>query len=172
MMKQRTPCAVPGETCGCEAAHGLPRGVTEGGVLAECTASRDISLCLSVAQSTDVSDNLLRPHLAAEVLPQESDGKRNYLLGLDPDDAGSCVFLPASGTDTLPAGRAYLPLPVETGGTKLFIGFEDDDPTGIKGLPGLNDPEGSKGIIYNLSGQRLQKMQRGVNVVGRKKVMY
>ena len=63
-------------------------------------------------------------------------------------------------------------MPVETGGTKLFIGFEDDDPTGIKGLNDQKDPEGSKGIIYNLSGQRLQKMLRGVNVVGRKKVMY
>ena len=70
-------------------------------------------------------------------------------------------------------------MPVGTVGTKLFIGFEDDDPTGIKGISGLNDPEGSKGIIYkqgstivNLSDQRLQKMQRGVNVVGRKKVMY
>ena len=137
-----------------------------------------VSVC-PLRKAPDVSDNLLSPHLAAEVLPQESDGKRNYLLGPDPDDAGSCVFLPASGTETLPAGRAYLPLPVGTGGTKLFIGFEDDDPTGIKGLQDLKDSKGSKGIIYkqgstivNLSGQRLQKMQRGVNVVGRKKVLY
>ncbi len=63
-------------------------------------------------------------------------------------------------------------MPVGTVGTKLFIGFEDDDPTGIKGLQDLKDSEGLDDAIYNLSDQRLQKMQRGVNVVGRKKVMY
>ncbi len=151
------------------AIEDIPAGT---GVVLYGEGAESVTLRRVDGAAADVSDNLLSPQLTAEVLPQESDGKRNYLLGLDPDDAGSCVFRPTNGTETLPAGRAYLPLPVETGGTKLFIGFEDDDPTGIKGIYDLKDFNGLDDAIYNLSGQRLQKMRRGVNVVGRKKVMY
>lgn len=46
--------------------------------------------------------------------------------------------------------------------------FDDDDATSINGLnEGVNDNT----PIFNLAGQRLQKMQKGINIVGGKKVL-
>ena len=45
----------------------------------------------------------------------------------------------------------------------------DDDPTGITELPQEESIEGT--YIYNLSGQRLQKMNRGINIVGGRKII-
>ena len=118
--------------------------------------------------AADVSGNMMKPNVTATVLPQESDGCKNYLLALDPDDESVCVFRPYSGVGKLAAGRAYLALPIESNGVKYFIGFEEDDPTGITGITGHND---SKGFIYNVAGQRLEKMQKGVNILNGKKIL-
>ena len=40
----------------------------------------------------------------------------------------------------------------------------------ITGSPLLTSPEEEE-LIYNLAGQRLQKMQKGINIVGSRKVM-
>jgi len=53
---------------------------------------------------------------------------------------------------------------------ELRIGF-DDDGTGIGVIQ--NPKNGAQGVdvIYNLAGQRLSKLQKGVNIVGGKKVL-
>ena len=69
-------------------------------------------------------------------------------------------------TKNIPAGKAYLeytaPSPVK-GFTFVF----DDDATS---LSSISSPEG-KECIYNLAGQRVNKMQKGINIVNGKKVM-
>ncbi len=64
----------------------------------------------------------------------------------------------------VPAGKAYLSLP----GTSLQNLFftEEDYETGIN-LVEANVSD----AIYNLAGQRLSKMQKGINVVGGKKIL-
>ena len=66
---------------------------------------------------------------------------------------------------TIPAGKAYL---VVSNGVKAFYGFEDEDPDGISLTPALSSREGE---IYNLAGQRISKMQKGINIVNGKKVL-
>ena len=69
-------------------------------------------------------------------------------------------------TGIIKAGKAYLELPVA--GVKAFY-FEGEDATGINGLNdvnGLNDA-----VIYNVAGQKLSKLQKGINIVGGKKVL-
>ena len=65
---------------------------------------------------------------------------------------------------TIPAGKAYL---TSTSGVKGFL-FEGDAATGIADL---NVDDNLNGKIYNLAGQRLQKMQKGINIVGGKKIL-
>ena len=68
-------------------------------------------------------------------------------------------------TGTIPAGKAYFQ---SASGVKAFY-FSADDATGIENLNNqktLNTP------IYNLAGQRIQKMQKGINIVGGKKVLF
>ena len=91
-------------------------------------------------------------------------GEGIYALAKKNDVVG---FYPVASTVTIPAGKAYL---VYTGaGVKGFTFNFDDDATGIKDL---NDLKDSKDIIFNLAGQRIQKMQKGINIVNGKKVLY
>ena len=47
------------------------------------------------------------------------------------------------------------------------IGINDEDPTGIVNV---NDNLNANETIYNVAGQRLQKMQKGINIVNGKKI--
>ena len=49
------------------------------------------------------------------------------------------------------------------------IGINDEDPTGIVNV---NDNLNANETIYNVAGQRLQKMQKGINIVNGKKVLF
>ena len=57
-----------------------------------------------------------------------------------------------------------------TSGVKTFF-FEGDDATGINEVNG-QWPMANGQSIYSLAGQRIQKMQKGINIVGKKKVLY
>ena len=68
---------------------------------------------------------------------------------------------------TVPAGKALLPASVVAQEVKSFtFNFEGAD--GISAMPMSSD--GATGI-YNLSGQRVQKPRRGVNIINGKKVL-
>ena len=67
---------------------------------------------------------------------------------------------------TIAEGKAYLQ--ASGAGVKGFTFIFNDDATGINDLKDLKD---SKDLIFNLAGQRIQKLQRGINIVGGKKVM-
>ena len=67
---------------------------------------------------------------------------------------------------TVPAGKALLPASRVGTGVKAFTFNFEDDATGIKNVD-LYLYEG----IYNLAGQRLSKMQKGINIVNGKKVL-
>ena len=88
----------------------------------------------------------------------------DYVLGKDGDNVG---FYHWNSTD-LAANRAYLQ---GAAGVKGFVlMFDDDDATALKSLtPALSEGEGA---IYNIAGQRLSKMQKGVNIVNGKKVLF
>ena len=99
----------------------------------------------------------------------------NDLLGAatDTDAAGKYILAKPEGkeegfykatTGTIKAGKAYLE---STSGVKAFI-FAEDDATGIKDLKDLKD---SNDLIYNLAGQRINKMQRGINIINGKKIL-
>lgn len=94
----------------------------------------------------------------------------NYVLGFDKNNDNRIGFYHVNSSSySLKANRAYLNL---TGGDArgYNIMFDvDDDATGIVSTPGETE-EGT--TIYNLSGQRLNKMQKGINIVNGKKVLF
>ena len=83
-----------------------------------------------------------------------------YVLANGSDGIG---FYKAEGT--IPAGKAYYQ---STSGAKALF-FTADDATGIVSSLG-ETKEGAP--VFNLAGQRIQKMQRGINIVGSKKILY
>ncbi len=62
-------------------------------------------------------------------------------------------------------GFSYDPGSTSTGVKEFGITFDEEDPTGIEDV-NVNDNES----IYNVAGQRLGKMQRGINIVNGKKI--
>jgi len=93
----------------------------------------------------------------------EAAGK--YVLAMP---AGEEVGFYKASTGTIKAGKAYL----EVSGGEIkgytFV-FGEDDATGLNDLKSLND---ANGAIYNVAGQRIQKMQKGINIVAGKKVLF
>ena len=85
-----------------------------------------------------------------------------YVLG----KIGGVIGLYEYTASKLAPGKAYLN---DGAGVKAFFFEFDDDATGINSLtPALSEGEGA---IYNLAGQRLHKMQKGINIVNGKKIL-
>ena len=101
--------------------------------------------------------------LTGTYLPKTIEGNTDYVLGKKDDKVGFYHW----SSNNLAANRAYL-----AGSSNNARGFAlmfDDDATGIVSTPGETE-EGT--VIYNLSGQRLNKMQKGINIVNGKKVLF
>ena len=113
----------------------------------------------------DVSGNLLQ----ASDGSVNGDGSTIYALGVGKTGANEGkvgFYLVGSGVQ-VPAGKAYL---VVGGGAKEFLTFDfDDEATSIEET--LSDSTLKDENIYNLAGQRIQKMQKGINIVNGKKVL-
>ena len=97
----------------------------------------------------------------------EGDGSTIFALGKKNGDVG--FYLVKSGVK-VPVGKAYIDTTVA--GVKEFLTFDfgDNDADGINSLtPALSEGEGA---IYNLAGQRISKMQKGINIVNGKKILF
>ena len=96
----------------------------------------------------------------------KTGGEGIYALAKKVNGVG---FYPVDASVTIPEGKAYLEV-ATNGGVKAFYGFEEDDATGIS----LMEDGRSKmedGAIYNVAGQRISKMQKGINIVNGKKIL-
>ena len=100
-----------------------------------------------------------------------SGGEGIYALAIKNDVVG---FYPVASSITIPEGRAYLD--TNTNPVKGFFSFEEDDATAIKTI---DNEQSTDNVIYNVAGQRLQKMQngrstavKGIYIVNGKKVLF
>ena len=89
-----------------------------------------------------------------------ADGTQ-YILAKENDEVGFYRAI-----NSIPAGKGYI---VISGAlAKAFYSFGDDDATGIESL---NTQNTQNAQIYNIAGQRISKMQRGINIVNGKKIL-
>jgi hypothetical protein len=98
--------------------------------------------------------------LIAATADVTADGTQ-YILAKQDDEVG---FAKATTGSTIAAGKGYLQF---TTAVKAFYPFAGNDATGISGIEAIN----GDAPIYNIAGQRLGKMQKGINIVGGKKVL-
>ncbi len=101
--------------------------------------------------------------LKAATADVTADGTQ-YILANGAQGVG---FYKATTGSTIAAGKGYLVISGEAG-VKGFYGFEFNDATGINDV---NVDLNANSSIYNIAGQRLQKMQKGINIVNGKKVL-
>ena len=119
-----------------------------------------------IDEAATIDNNLLKP------ASQEMSGSdKFYKLAYDNYEAktGLGFYWGAEngGVFTVKAGTAYLAVPAvpNTASVKGFL--LDGTPTAIEGVEAENNTD----VIYNLSGQRVQKAQRGLYIVNGKKLM-
>lgn len=79
------------------------------------------------------------------------------------------TFKKSASNGTVKANKAYIPADAMPTDAKSFIFVFEDETTGIRTME-THSAEEVK-AIYNLAGQRLQNMQRGINIVGGKKIL-
>ena len=83
------------------------------------------------------------------------------------------LYYPGTNPRTIGVCRGYFKLSngIEASGVKAYeLSFEDeDDPTSIKTVYTVQNPMND--AIYNLAGQRINKMQKGINIVNGKKII-
>ena len=92
----------------------------------------------------------------------EAAGK--YVLA-KPEDAEVGFYLANGGA--IKAGKAYLELPATE--VKAFFFNGEESETAISLTPALSEGEGA---IYNIAGQKLNKQQKGINIVNGKKILF
>lgn len=109
-----------------------------------------------------VSSNILKSSNGS-VTGDESSiyalGKKNDVLGF---------YLVENG-QTVPAGKAYLE--VNSGSNVKGFTFDFGKETGIQSINNEQLTIDNDKAIFNLAGQRLSKMQKGINIVNGKKVL-
>lgn len=112
----------------------------------------------STSTGSSVADNLLE----AIVTPTDIVADQYYGL------SGKTFVKVNAGQ--VPAGKALLPASALTTGVKTLTFNFDEDATAIKAID--NGQLTTDGVIYNVAGQRLSKMQKGINIVNGRKVLY
>jgi hypothetical protein len=136
-----------------EAVEAIPAGAA---VVVKAEAAG--TYYLEAATTTDdMTGNLL----------QASDGTvqgGSSIYALANKDQG-IGFYPVASTVTIPAGKAYLVIETKA---KAFYGLFEDDATVIDNL---NVDANLNETIYNVAGQRINKAQKGVNIINGKKIL-
>ena len=110
----------------------------------------------------DVSGN----DLSASDKDVEATGSQYILAKPEGEEVG---FYPAITGTTIPAGKAYL-VSNETGPLVKAFYFVGEGETAIGSIQNSNF-EIQNGEVYNLAGQKLSKMQKGVNIINGYKVL-
>ena len=113
----------------------------------------------------DVTGNVFVKGTGATVATDDGDNY-NYILNKVGDVVG---FYRAAGKKVA-ANRAYISIP-KAAPIKEFIALPDfeDDATSIQNSK--FEIQNEEAPIYNLAGQRIQKLQKGINIVNGKKIM-
>ena len=127
---------------------------------------------IPIGESNLFVANLLKGVTTPTVMNKEEGGYTNFILAKKNSIIG---FYPAKDGSTLGANKAYLPLPTSAlssvAEAKFSMIFDEEEESGTTAIFGIRDVTKEKTAdIYNISGQRMKSPQRGVNIIGRKKI--
>ena len=141
-------------------------GTIQGGVPFILKAdSEDDTFEIPLAESsTNVpEDNALLGTLVPTFIPQTSGNITNFAYSKTKE----CFVKIGSAGNTVPANRAYLPVNIGSEVKSFSFVFTDTD--GISALRVKNEVVENEAFIFNLAGQRMSKLLKGVNIVNGKK---
>ena len=129
-------------------------------------AQGNYDLIFTTTTNPVLATNLLK---GSDAAAETTGGAKYYMLSFDDTDANVGFYYGAAegAAFTNGAHKAYLALPDDTS-VKGFR-FDFDEVTAITEL--TEKTEATEGVIYNLQGQRVNSLQKGINIVNGKKVL-
>ena len=133
------------------------------GLAEPATEATTITVPVCADETDDVTGNLLVAVVSGAEIMQATQDYTNYVFG---KKNGKEAFykIPADGIN-VPANNAYLAVPTTSGAKEvIFLGGET---TGISNV----DADAEDGELYNLSGVKVKKAQKGVYIQNGKKVI-
>ena len=134
----------------------------------ETASSATFNVTSGLTQQVTETGNHLKGTLTSMEL-NLGDGTNYYALGKKNDEIGFYKFdNNGTTTITLGANKAYLDTTAPANTVKGFT-FDFDDANSIE--EALSPQPSTLNQIYNLSGQRLSKPQKGINIINGKKVI-
>lgn len=117
------------------------------------------------AGTENVTAGCLTGVLSSEATPVPAD---SYVLAYQ-KSTGKQGFFKTDGTVVCPQFKCYLTVPASSTEAASALYFDEEGmATGIEGIFAGN---GEEVIIYNVAGQRISKLQKGVNIVNGHKVL-
>lgn len=141
-------------------------GTIKGGVPFILKADGDdatFEIPLADESTTVPLGNLLVGTLAPTFVEQTSGDYTNFAYS----KSNKCFVKLGEAGNTVPANRAYLPVKLSGNNQAKSFALTFDNADGIA----RTQIEGGEERVYNLAGQRLQKAQRGVNIINGRKVL-
>lgn len=144
------------------------------GVFVTGPANGKVVLSLSTSNPASLSDNLLAGSAVDTYVPDEA-----YVLANGANGVGlykAELNKGANGEDGTThfknnAGKAYLPASEVTSNSRFFVFDFGSNETGIEEIEN-GSMETVKTAVYDLSGRRVQKAERGLFIVNGKKVVF
>ena len=130
------------------------------GVVLKSTSASITMTRTNAAPAGDFSGNSLTGTMSRLTNPGNA-----YVLNKGTNGVG---FYRLASSGTIGANKAYLTYSGSL--VREFFLFEDDA-TGIESIQNSKFKIQNEDAIYNLTGQRIQKMQKGINIVNGKKVL-
>lgn len=144
------------------------------GVFVTGPAKEKVVLSLSTSNPTSPNDNLLDGSAVdtyvlgeAYVLANGANGVGLYKAILNKDANGNTGESHFKNN----AGKAYLPASEVTSNSRFFLFDFGGNETGIEEIE-TGDVETVKNAVYDLSGRRVQKAEKGLFIVNGKKVVF
>ena len=129
-------------------------------------------VCAATLTAT-IQSNLLFGYTNKTVVSgseHEDTGENGTVYALAKGDDG-VAFYHYTGENYL-AGKAYLQVSNDSGARSLVFNFNDDNATAIENLETTNEKQQSEGCeIYDLTGRRLQGVQKGLYIINGKKIV-
>ena len=133
---------------------------------AEEAATANVPVIASATLSGENALVAVSEEIASLPSVNTEDNSTNYILN-KPNGKNVGFFLAAG--KKVGAGKAYLNVPAGAS-VKSFAEIFGGETDGVEAIEN-GQLTIDNAVIYNLAGQRLQKLQKGVNIVGGKKVV-
>lgn len=136
----------------------IPRGEA---VLLHSNTTSDMAMTIADFMGEKATGN----QFSGVDIETEQGGATHYMLSYGQKGLG---LYEMNSTMMLAPNKAFIELSSSTQAKALRFIFPEDVATGISPLP--TSPQGEE-MIYNISGQRLNRLQHGINIVGGKKIL-